>query len=194
MSGSHRVFDIPGADLVFEILYLTDKHGLLVPKEVAVGSVDIPQRRMVWMVAPPYPVRVLPSWVRKLNNSVTKNSHGMRWDDRGITLADLYRELREIAESVGVKSRLYALTEFTVDILEEATGRCIINLCRDIDPLTINIPMPKTEACSWHRFITPKSTHTRCALQNLKKLQCRLSAITFENRPRVRTLEELLHL
>lgn len=176
------MFDMPGTDLVFDILYLKDRHGQLLPKEVAVGSVDKPRRRMLWVVAPPYHVDVLPPRIRGINNCLTKYVHGIHWYTDGITLADLYQELYEVAEGVGEQSRLYAIGEQPVQILEQATGHKIINLSGYEDCPSLHDPPPKTaEVCSWHSCLQAESRGSQCALQNVKRLQCYLNPFAFED-------------
>lgn len=173
----HPVFDTPGTDLVFDIQYFRDKDGQLFPKELAVGSVDKPRRRMLWVVAPPHDADLLSPRIRGMNNWDTASRHGIPWDEDGITLADLYRELSEILQTVGDESRLYAMGPVNARILEEITGRKIINL----DHSSFYRRTPKTvQVCSWHRPLCLTYRGSECALRNVKKLQCYLNELPFE--------------
>lgn len=179
----HRVFDVPGTDLVFDIQYLKDKDGELLPKEVCVGSVDKPQRRMLWIVNPPYIFEKLPPRIRRRNNWRTEYIHGLHWFEGwqcgdGIELAELYQELREIAKSVGEQSRLYAVGEDTVQILEQAIGRKFIDLNKRADCPDLDDPPPKkVKVCPWHSSLETKLRGAQCALRNVKKLQRYLNEV-----------------
>lgn len=177
MRRPHRVFDTAGTDLVFDIQFFQDKDGQIFPKELAVGSVDKPKRRMLWVVAPPHDAALLSPRIREMNNWSTACCHGIPWDEDGIMLADLYRELYEIVQTVGDESRLYAMGPVNARILEGITGRKIINLNHS----SFRRPPPKTaELCSWHRPLCLTYRGSECALRNVKKLQCYLNELPFE--------------
>lgn len=167
-------------DLVFDIQSFKDKHGRFLPKEVAVGSVDKPRRRFMWVVAPPYSADVLPLHLQSINNRLTTHHHGIHWDTTGITLAELNDELYNAAEGVGYDSRLYAKGREVVQFLKQVTGRKIINLDSDENcPSVTDAPPRNKEVCSWHDHLQIECRGCYCALRNVMKLQCYLNRYNF---------------
>ena len=153
-------------DLVIDIQCYKDFRNIASPKEVAI--VDLKGDFFAhWIVAASAPVTKLSRFVKRENNWLTQNHHGLEYTDGDVSQKALYKSLRSIL----VKARkIYVRGEEKWKILNDLTMREIINL-ENVEhcPSFANLPWEE-RYCIHH---AQKSSHAlyACALNNAHRLK-----------------------
>ena len=84
-------------DLVVDIQCVMNANNTHVPKEVALLALADDYIGH-WIVAPPYSAKKLPISVKSTNKWLSRNKHGLEWEDGYITRPALMSHLREICK------------------------------------------------------------------------------------------------
>lgn len=153
-------------DLVIDIQCCKDakKNSLL--KEIAVLTVE-GDHVAHWIVLPPYSAKKLPSEVRRENQWLAKNYHGLDWDDGFVYKSALYRNLISITKNFG---RVFVRGGEKKKLLENIISNEIINLEGDEDHPAFHDLKWIDSFCMYH---SSKLNHIsyRCAFNNAVRLR-----------------------
>lgn len=152
--------------IAIDIQGLTDKHYNFIPKEVAVASIDSSWHDH-WIVAPPHAYRQLPPDVKRANERVTREHHGIKWFEGHTPLRCIERILRAIATD---STRIFVRGAAKSSYLAQLTGYYIINLEEDEDNISFqHLPGAGTH-CSYHAAIRKNQSY-KCALDNVMRIK-----------------------
>lgn len=111
-------------DLVIDIQCVMNANNQNVPKEVAVLSLTDDYMGH-WIVAPPYSAKKLSNAIKTTNKWLSRNKHGLEWEDGYITKPTLVSHLREISKKF---EKIYVRGSVKKKILEDVVFNEIINI------------------------------------------------------------------
>ncbi|CAG5090581.1 Protein of unknown function [Cotesia congregata] len=111
-------------ELIIDIQGLTNDQGTFVPKEIAIIGVDSSIQKH-WLLKPSFSDSQLLSKTRQTNYWLTKNKHGIRWSDGGVTLSDIFDIFKFYCEKAHT---IYVRGSIKLKYLETLLRREIINL------------------------------------------------------------------
>ena len=153
-------------DLVIDFQCFRDNENRVIPKEVAVLSVK-QDFSAHWITAPLYKSNKLKSDVRRTNNWLTLNHHGLDWYDGEVSVKDVYKNLRGICRRA---DKIYVRGREKAALLSKVTTREIINLELEDDCPPFQKLTWCENYCMQHAI---KPTHIRfsCALNNAYRLK-----------------------
>lgn len=153
-------------DLIVDVQFCKDARGKNLVKEIAVvGLMD--NYLAHYIVSPPYSVMKLSENLRKENNWLLQNLHGIAWTDGDVSQTKVKKNLSEILKSVG---KIYVRGRDKVIFLQDLTIGEIINLEE-------NDQCPSFEKLTWVNtyclFHASKLCYLglNCALNNAAKLK-----------------------
>lgn len=87
-------------DLIIDVQFCKDVRGRNLVKEIAI--VGLKDNYIAhWIVSPPYSVLMLSENLRKENNWLLKNHHGIAWTDGDVSQTRVKKNLSEILKNVG---------------------------------------------------------------------------------------------
>lgn len=154
-------------DVIIDIQFFKDNKGGHIPKEVALTAVGN-EFSSHWIVSPPTrAIEKLSKNIKKQNEWLTQNHHGLDYFDGDVPIRVLTKSLRELCRSV---RKIYVRGVEKVYFLKRITTREIINLeHNDECPPFENLPWADNY-CFQHGA---KPTHLRnfCALNNTIRLK-----------------------
>lgn len=154
--------------VIVDIQGFKDNENKLIPKEVCVMStVTGTEKYQIfgqWIVSPLYPLSKLSRNKRRECGWLTRNHHGIKWNEEGTSWDIVVKNLQEIArfsDSVATRGVI------KVRLLEEILSQEIINL-EEIDECPPFVEFASNEpVCYFHSSSDKK---TICALSNVIKL------------------------
>lgn len=156
-------------DLVVDIQCVMNVNNTYIPKEVALLSLADAYIGH-WIVAPPYSAKKLPISVKRTNKWLSRNKHGLEWEDGFITRPALVSHLREICKNV---EKVYVRGAEKKKILENIILNEIINLEEDEEekiPSFADLAWSNTY-CILHASRPNASVAFSCALNNAVRLK-----------------------
>lgn len=141
-----------------------------VPKEVAIVSMSGDYTGN-WLVAPSYAGKKLPNNIKTTNKWLSRNKHGLEWEDGYITTPDLTNHLREITKNF---NKIYVRGNGKKKILESMVFNEIIDLAEEREdesfPAFAQLPESNTY-CILHAARRKTSTTFSCALNRAMRLK-----------------------
>ena len=111
-------------DLVADIQCCMNASNAHIPKEIAFLSLNYDYVGH-WIVSLPYPGKKLPLSVKSTNKWLSRNKHGLEWEDWYITKPALTSRLREISKNF---EKIYVCGKEKKNILESIVFNEIINV------------------------------------------------------------------
>ena len=158
-------------DIVVDIQCFKNTQNKVVPKEIAIVALN-DDFTAHWVVAPKNRISAFSRAMRRENNWLTENHHGLDFFEGDITEKALYRTLRDLTRKV---RKIYVRGKQKWTILYEVTAREIINLETDKDcPPFHRLPWVN-KYCLQHAIKSPYLAYT-CALNNAHRLKNWLSS------------------
>lgn len=150
-------------DLVFDIQCVMNANNVHIPKEVAVVSMS-DDYIGIWILGPPYTGKKLPINVKTTNKWLSRNKHGLEWEDGYITKPALTNHLREITKNF---DKIFVRGAEKKKILENMVYNEVINLEEERDgesfPAFAELALSNTQ-CILHAARRKTSTYFTCAL------------------------------
>lgn len=173
-------------DLVFDIQCVMNANNIHIPKEVAVVSMSDDYIGH-WVVSPPYTGKKLPNIVKTTNKWLSRNKHGLEWEDGYITKPALINHLREITKNF---DKIYVRGSEKKKILESIVFNEVINLEEEREE---NFPNFATLAwsstcCIFHSSRRKATVSFSCALNKAIRLKNWLKTLR-ENDEQLRNIE-----
>lgn len=160
-------------DLVIDIQCVMNANNQHVSKEVAVLSLTDDYMGH-WIVAPPYSGKKLPHAVKTTNKWLSRNKHGLEWENGYITKPSLISHLREITKKF---EKVYVRGNVKKRILEAIIFNEIINVedSSDADdeeklPSFAELTSSNTH-CILHATRTNSKIAYSCALKRVARLK-----------------------
>lgn len=150
-------------DIVVDIQGFRNAEKKFIPKEVAVVAIDAPIVNH-WIMIAPHSFAELPEKIRRENNWLTRNYHGIEWFDGETNWKYFTSQLRQIIKCV---RHIYVRGNEKASYLQNLLSRNIYNL-EDISPAFKNLTVE--EECGHHGF-RKKFGIFHCALRNAHKLK-----------------------
>ena len=111
-------------DLVIDIQCNKDHKNTISPKEVALVALK-EDYIAHWIIVGSVPLKKLPGSVKRKNNWLTQNYHGLEFTDGDVTQKVLYKSLRSILKNA---QKIYVRGEEKQKILNDLSMRETINL------------------------------------------------------------------
>ena len=111
-------------DLVADIQCCMNANNIHIPKEIAFLSLNNDYMGH-WIVSPPYPGKKLPLSVKSTNKWLSRNKHGLEWEDGYITKPALTTHLRVISKNF---EKIYVRGKEKKNVLENIVFNNIINV------------------------------------------------------------------
>ena len=157
-------------DLVFDIQCVKNANNIDVRKEVAVVSV-LDDYICNWILAPPYTSKKLPNNIKTTNKWLSRNKHGLEWEDGYITKPALTNHLREITKNF---DKIFVRGNEKKKILEGMVYNEVINLAEEREdesfPAFAELAWFNTR-CILHAARRKSSTPFSCALNRAECLK-----------------------
>ncbi|KAL6417207.1 hypothetical protein ACFW04_012911 [Cataglyphis niger] len=150
-------------DIIVDIQGFRDARAKFIPKEVAIDAPFVGH----WIMMPPHSFGKLPENVRRQNNWLTRNYHGIEWFDGEANPKYFTSHLREITRHARY---IYVRECEKACYLRNLPSRDIYNL-EDISPAFKNLTSrgERERYCGYHGFRKFGIFH--CALRNANKLK-----------------------
>lgn len=152
-------------DYIIDIQGFRDDSGHLIPKEVAVVTLD---RNCIahWLIAPPYPFTELTSTSQRQNNWLSCKHHGIEWFEGEVPINFLHANLREIARTARL---IYTRGHEEAALLQKITSRRITNL-EDLNRASFK-SLPVIDEFCFHHGVKKGITIYMCALNNVLRIK-----------------------
>lgn len=156
-------------ELIADVQFFKDKNKKLVPKEIALLSL---KNEFVahWIVSAVHRVDSLPCEVRKENNWLTRNQHGIDYLEGSVTLKTLNRTLSDIFKSV---DKTYVRGKEKWLMFHKMTTREVINLEYDTNCPSFN-NLPWSDKYCINHAVKNNYLKFACALNNVYRIKAYL--------------------
>lgn len=143
-----------------------DSKDRVVPKEVAIVALH-KEFTAHWIVSP-----ICKSWklrrdIRKQNNWLTVNHHGLDWYDVGVSLSTLHKKLKDIFKTT---DKIYVRGKEKAEYLRRLTTREIIDLEEDVNCPPF-VKLTWTECYCFEHAVKQNYLRYSCALHNSFQLK-----------------------
>lgn len=163
-------------DFIIEIQgFHTDK-GALIPKEVAVVSVN-KNFTAHWVISPVCNFSDLPISVRRENNWLTLYKHGIEWFEGDVPEKYLFANLRDLSKHARL---IYTRGTEKANLLQQVMAREVINMDEDVQCPSFDKLPSSEEYCILH-YTKNFSADYKCALNEAKRLKRWLVNLSTEN-------------
>lgn len=161
-------------NIIIDIQGLKDKHNHFIPKEVAVVSLEY-QHQGHWIVKPPYKYGEVPRRVRIENSWLSRDHHGLEWNDGTTSVQNIERILKSFVRRA---SRVFTRGSEKSKYLSNLAEYCfVINLEEDEDcPSFYGMPQSAVH-CIQHGLSSEHGSNT-CALNNALRMKAWVSEHT----------------
>ena len=154
-------------DIIIDIQFLKNEQNVCIPKEMAVIAVN-EDFASHWVVSSSsISIKKLNKSIKRQNEWLTQNHHGLDYTEGEVSLNTLIRSLREITRKI---RRIYVRGQEKLNYMQKITSREVINLeCINECPPFHDLPW-----CSkycFHHGIKPMHLKFSCALNNVCRLK-----------------------